>query len=675
MKKIFLFCAAVAFSASSAFSQACEDFNDGPYINFNNLGGAPCSETPPATVEITTFEIWKSEAYLLSGVQAGASYTFSACNGVGGTAWDIDFTIVAPSGAVDAFGLNPGSICELDWTASEDGEYTLIVNEAGNCGATTNLQIDNGNPAVTYNGGGECAPPVTACEAGTLDVASIPSEICPEIAFNYSSTGVTIPNTPVVHEFVISFDAVPGSGSGGPFGTNPDPSFILTLGSPTAGAVNADVLVSIDNILTTAGGAPAMVGEWVLTGRVQDGFGNACDSVPPVTVDFLPAGTPGCDPPANCEAGSAASVDQTVCPGDDVVLELTGEDFESAADIQLVWVFIDTVTAEVFVFPLPSTSPATYNFTGDLNAELALAGLPTLAPGVYLSFAGVFDDLTGYCDFTEEASDFFLTILDENDPECSGPPPCELPYPAVDNASLSVVENPNGSVTFSWDPIEGQIGCQVNARVGDVQNPTVQTSIIVGGVNASSFTASPFALQNYQFTTLNFRVRCGCQQNPSVIAGPYSGFESIFYFGPSGITTQQSEVQKSVARTASLSPKGESDLSLSEALPAYVGKVSTFKPAMKDIDLPAVKAADRTSFDLYPNPSNGAVNLNYTAAAEGMVNVRVFDLVGKAVSDKSVSVNKGANFMNLDLSSLEKGVYIVEIMDNGVSSTAKVVLK
>jgi hypothetical protein len=83
----------------------------------------------------------------------------------------------------------------------------------------------------------------------------------------------------------------------------------------------------------------------------------------------------------------------------------------------------------------------------------------------------------------------------------------------------------------------------------------------------------------------------------------------------------------------------------------------------------------KKSFDVFPNPTAGSVNLNYAAAAEGLVNVRVFDLVGKAVADYSFAVNEGSNFLSLDLSSFEKGLYVIEVLENGTSSTSKVVLK
>lgn len=667
MKKIFLFCAAVAFSASAAFSQ-CE------------AGVADFSATESSVCPAVSTELTVTGITIPAGGGAAVQFTPVPGSGAGGTGAQVVITgyeiadfdpylIDNDIQGVLSFNSLPPLVGEWEL---KPYVYADAADVFTKCDSTAGVIVD----FLSVGAPGCDGTAVTDCEAGTLDAAIIPAEVCPEIPFSYSVTGITIPNSPVAGGYRIDFDAVPGSGAGGPFGGEPDPSFFLTLGTPGAGAENVDANVTIDNILTTAGGAPAMTGEWVLTGKVVTG-GTACDSVPPVTVNFLPDGAPGCVPPPPCEAGSAASVDQTVCPGDDVVLELTGEDFESAADIELVWIFIDTVSDEVFVFPLPSTSPATYNFTGDLNAELALAGLPTLPPGVYLSFAGVFDELTGYCDFTEEASDFFLTILDENDPECAGPPPCTLPYPQVDNSSLTVVENPNGSVTVSWQPIAGQIGCLLNARVGEINNPAVNTNIIVPGPNAGSFTAGAPVLQNYQFATLNFRVRCGCQQNPTVVGGPFTDWVSLFYFGPgSGIAAQQTGKVQIDSRIVSLTPKSQTrdEVSVEGTFPKYVGNVRSIHPDMLDVKLPSNKT-ERNSFELYPNPSNGAVNVNYTATLEGIVNVRVFDLIGKAVSDKSVAVNKGENFMNLDLSSLEKGVYIVEIMDNGVSSTAKVVLK
>lgn len=675
MKKILFFALALMFAGTTAYSQ-CLDFNDGPYINLNQLGGAPCSETPPATVEITAFEIWKSEAYLLDGVQAGAQYTFSACNGVGGTAWPIDFTIVAPSGAVDAFGLNPGSICDLDWTATESGEYTLIVNEAGNCGATTNLQINNGNPAVIYNGGGTCPDPITDCEAGTNEGVSA-STICPGDTTTLTVNGVIIPNTPTQGEAALEFtpvDPTNTSGLGGPF--------ILT--GPIVAGDNA---YTFDNDLggtLSLNNFPVLEGEWELKVVIRSDaaaapfdFANRCDSTSSVTVNFLPVGDPSCDPVV-CEAGNIAdAAPQAVCPGDDVTLQLTGEDIPPSSNYALVWLFQDTtITDSVYVLPLSTASPANYNFTGDLNGFLATNGLDTIPPGVYAAFAGVFDFNANngageYCDFTDNA--LLLTINAADSPECGGPVPCELPYPQVDPQSLSLVENPNGSLTFSWEPINGQIGCQVQAVVGDIQNPTQVATIIRAGANASSFTANANLLT--PFTTYSFRVRCGCQQFPTVIAGPYTPIIDIVY-GVNLVTLEAENFERRitadlVSNHVAVRPANPSMVEW----PTIVSDAVTPVSGMKNIPAKEVKAERRSTFNVFPNPTTGTVNFEYNAASEGIVNVRVFDMIGKAVNDFTMATNKGENLMTVDLGSLESGIYMIEVREGNKVSVSRVIIE
>ncbi|MBK9626718.1 MAG: T9SS type A sorting domain-containing protein [Flavobacteriales bacterium] len=140
---------------------------DGGWADFNTeFGGAPCDDgTGCPFNEVNGIEVWADEAYAMDNVALGGTYTFSACNGVGGTAWPLSFTIVAPSGAVDAFGLDVGSICELTWTASEAGTYLIVVSEDGACGVSTNDGTDNGFPAITCVGSAAtaCTPPGDGC--------------------------------------------------------------------------------------------------------------------------------------------------------------------------------------------------------------------------------------------------------------------------------------------------------------------------------------------------------------------------------------------------------------------------------------------------------------------------------------------------------------------------------
>lgn len=136
------------------------------------FNGAPVAGDDGCPVnEITDFEVYADEAYEMANIVAGTSYTFSACNGTGGTAWDLYFTIINPSGEVDAFGLNAGSTCELTWEASESGSYLIVVSEAGACGNSTNDGTSNGFPAIT------CGTPMGVHEAnaGSFSISPNPT--------------------------------------------------------------------------------------------------------------------------------------------------------------------------------------------------------------------------------------------------------------------------------------------------------------------------------------------------------------------------------------------------------------------------------------------------------------------------------------------------------------------
>jgi hypothetical protein len=147
MKKITLLL--VALFVTVAMNAQCTEYVGGPYTNFNTLGGAP---EPGEEIEIETFEIWESEAYLLDGVIEGETYKFSACNGAGVGSWEIDYAIGPAEDdgetliVVDAFGLDDGFDCEITFTASASGTYLLVINEVDNCGVEG--FVDNGFPKI-----------------------------------------------------------------------------------------------------------------------------------------------------------------------------------------------------------------------------------------------------------------------------------------------------------------------------------------------------------------------------------------------------------------------------------------------------------------------------------------------------------------------------------------------
>ncbi|MGB6038005.1 MAG: T9SS type A sorting domain-containing protein [Cryomorphaceae bacterium] len=226
---------------------------------------------------------------------------------------------------------------------------------------------------------------------------------------------------------------------------------------------------------------------------------------------------------------------------------------------------------------------------------------------------------------------------------CPSAPACENPYPQVDFNSLTGTVLANGKLRFDWEPIEGQIGCQINIIVGTGPQ---QTSKIVGGANASSFTAP--ANQLVPFTTYNFRVRCGCSQTP-LIAGAYTQFASVLYLPP----TITEEMGDAYADSPLSQIDGDTQWNNSNLDADVIGNLFAM-------------ASSESWVRVAPNPAQDNVNLSYNTTAEGQGFIRVFDAQGKLAFERVTTFNKGLNNVILNMNELENGIYIVEVL-NGES--------
>jgi len=82
----------------------------------------------------------------------------------------------------------------------------------------------------------------------------------------------------------------------------------------------------------------------------------------------------------------------------------------------------------------------------------------------------------------------------------------------------------------------------------------------------------------------------------------------------------------------------------------------------------SINQVEANTFNVYPNPtSTGYVNI--TSKTNDVINVAVFDILGKQVINNTVNNNR------LDVSTLTTGVYIMKISQNGQVITKKLVVK
>ncbi len=81
------------------------------------------------------------------------------------------------------------------------------------------------------------------------------------------------------------------------------------------------------------------------------------------------------------------------------------------------------------------------------------------------------------------------------------------------------------------------------------------------------------------------------------------------------------------------------------------------------------------SLNLFPNPSNGQVTLNYASNVESTVSVSIINVIGELVYSEN-GANKAGSYSNvLDLSHLPKGVYMVNVKANNATTTKKLIIQ
>lgn len=76
---------------------------------------------------------------------------------------------------------------------------------------------------------------------------------------------------------------------------------------------------------------------------------------------------------------------------------------------------------------------------------------------------------------------------------------------------------------------------------------------------------------------------------------------------------------------------------------------------------------------IYPNPTSGAATAHFTATESGQVAVSIMNLQGQTLFMEKSVATAGNNRLNLDLSQLERGIYLVALQVNGEVAVLKVV--
>jgi hypothetical protein len=78
--------------------------------------------------------------------------------------------------------------------------------------------------------------------------------------------------------------------------------------------------------------------------------------------------------------------------------------------------------------------------------------------------------------------------------------------------------------------------------------------------------------------------------------------------------------------------------------------------------------------NVYPNPTSGAVNVDFTLNSASDVSLEVIDITGKIIYTNNAGVlANGSNSLSIDANSFQAGVYYVNVLTNGTKVTRKLI--
>ncbi|MCB0692341.1 MAG: T9SS type A sorting domain-containing protein, partial [Saprospiraceae bacterium] len=64
---------------------------------------------------------------------------------------------------------------------------------------------------------------------------------------------------------------------------------------------------------------------------------------------------------------------------------------------------------------------------------------------------------------------------------------------------------------------------------------------------------------------------------------------------------------------------------------------------------------------IFPNPTSNSITVDFVSISDQVITVELFDITGKIIYQEKYGVNIGSNKLNLDMSQLSSGVYMLRL--------------
>ncbi len=78
---------------------------------------------------------------------------------------------------------------------------------------------------------------------------------------------------------------------------------------------------------------------------------------------------------------------------------------------------------------------------------------------------------------------------------------------------------------------------------------------------------------------------------------------------------------------------------------------------------------------VYPNPASDKLNVQFNSSQDGNINIRIFDINGKMVMSNEFVSQKGMNTYEMELGTLSRGIYVVNLYNGSNFVTKKLIVE
>jgi hypothetical protein len=256
-------------------------------------------------------------------------------------------------------------------------------------------------------------------------------------------------------------------------------------------------------------------------------------------------------------------------------------------------------------------------------------------------------------------------------------------YAGTRNGKLIKITNPDGISTWTDITGPGFLGSVSDVEFGASENDIFVTFHNYGVVNiwytANGLSATPTWV-NKEGDFPDIPVKCILQNplnNNEVIIGTDLGVWYTNTFNTASPIWRQSYNGMTNVKVSDLDLQVDSGYPTSYPAASYTVYAATygrgvFSGAFTNAVLSSDSFANNKGVKVYPNPSNGVVNLNITDFS-GNLNIQLFDINGREVYKSNVSdfsIEK-----SIDVSQFQSGIYILKLEGEELSYSEKIILK